>query len=274
MKVNYEQLTEDCVQWIRDWFDKNGKNCNAVIGLSGGKDSTVVAGLCVKALGKDRVIGVSMPESSQGLNEADKIAAFFDIPLIVAPIGPICEEFYATPQEMQFYMARDSKMPSSLEGSVTTILNNEWSLQSRQNIPPRIRMAMLYAISQSCNGRPSCNCNLSEDWVGYATLFGDNAASFAPIAKLTVTEVKEIGRVLGIPDKWVDKTPDDGLPNSCPDEEKFGFSYATLDKYIREGICEDENIKYKIDMMNEKNLFKLDIVRIPTFIPNKELWES
>lgn len=274
MKVNYEQLTEDCVQWIRDWFEVNGKGCNAVVALSGGKDSTIVCGLCVEALGKERVIGLSLPETGQGLNDADNIAAFFDIPLIVAPIGKICDIFYETPQEMEFYMARDSKMPSSLETSMTTILNNEWSLQSKQNIAPRVRMSMLYAISQSCNGRPSCNCNLSEDWVGYATLFGDNAASFAPIAKLTVTEVKEIGRVLGIPDKWVDKTPDDGLPGSMPDETKFGFTYSVLDKYIRTGVCEDEDVKMKIDIMNEKNKFKLDIVRVPTFIPNKELWES
>ena len=268
MKVNYEQLTEDCVQWIRDWFDKNGKNCNAVIGLSGGKDSTVVAGLCVKALGKDRVIGVSMPESSQGLNEADKIAAFFDIPLIVAPIGPICEEFYATPQEMQFYMARDSKMPSSLEGSMTTILNNEWSLQSRQNIAPRVRMTMLYAIAQSCNGRVMGTCNASENLVGYFTRWGDGASDVEPIGSFTVNDVKEIGRVLGIPDKWVEKIPDDGLQNSMPDDEKFkkwGFSYKYIEDYIKKGTTGNSEIDEILKNRRDKNLFKLSMP--PIFYP-------
>lgn len=245
----YEEIANQCVKWIREWFEVNGKNCNAIVGLSGGKDSTIVAALCVKALGADRVIGVAMPASNQGLNDADKIAEHLGITFIVAPIGEICGEF--------------SKVPHHFS----------WSVQSIQNIPPRIRMTMLYAIAQTFNGRVSCNCNLSEDWVGYSTLFGDSVGSFAPLAKLTVTEVKEVGRALGLPSIWVDKTPDDGLPASMSDEQKFGFTYDTLDHYIRTGICENEAVKEKIDSMNKKNLFKLDIIKVPTFIPDESLWQ-
>lgn len=245
----YEEIANQCVKWIREWFEANSKNGNAVIGLSGGKDSTIVCALCVKALGADRVIGVAMPDNNQGLNEADKIAEHFGITFMVSPIGKICDAF--------------SKVSPPDEAW-------EWSKQTVQNIPPRVRMTLLYAIAQTVNGRVSCNCNLSEDWIGYSTLYGDNAGSFAPLSNLTVTEVKEIGRVLGVPDKWVDKTPDDGLPGSMPDETKFGFTYSVLDKYIRTGVCEDEVVKMKIDIMNEKNKFKLDIVRVPSFVPK---WE-
>ena len=123
-------------------------------------------------------------------------------------------------------------------------------------------MCMLYAISQSRNGRVANTCNLSEDYVGYATRYGDGAGDFSPLANLTVTEVKAIGRELGLPYELIDKTPSDGLCG-LSDEDNLGFSYDTLDKYIRQGICEDEYIKAKIDSMHEKNLFKLQL--IPTF---------
>ena len=248
---NFNVLKNELVQWIKDWFNENGPGCSAVIGLSGGKDSTIVAALCVEALGKDRVIGVAMPEIGQGINEADKIAEYLGIKFLKAPIGGIINGF----KSMWYYFEDE---------------DFKWSEQTVQNIPPRIRMTMLYAIAQTFNGRVSCNCNLSEDWIGYSTLFGDNVGSFAPIAKLTVTEVREIGRVLGIPDKWVDKVPDDGLPASKPDEEKFGFTYEVLDKYIRTGVCENDVVKDKIDTMHKKNLFKQNIVRVPSFEPKIE----
>ena len=117
---------------------------------------------------------------------------------------------------------------------------------------------MLYAISQTHNGRVTNNCNMSEDWIGYSTRYGDSVGDFAPICNLTVTEVRAIGHAMGIPAKWVDKTPDDGLPGSSPDEVKFGFTYDLLDKYIRDGVePENKEIKDKIDAMHKKNLFKL-----------------
>jgi NAD+ synthase len=134
---------------------------------------------------------------------------------------------------------------------------DEWSNQTRQNVPPRARMMVLYAIAQSFNGRVVGTCNLSENYIGYMTRWGDQASDFEPLGELTVTEVRAIGHELNIPSKWVDKKPDDGLPNSSPDEEKFGFTYAELDKYIRFGEYSSEEIKAKIDARHNKNTFKL-----------------
>ena len=117
-------------------------------------------------------------------------------------------------------------------------------------------MATLYAVSQSVNGRVANTCNLSEDWVGYSTKFGDAAGDFSPLSRLTVSEVKAIGRELGLPAELVDKTPSDGLCGKT-DEMNLGFSYDVLDKYIRTGVIEDEAVKVKIDSMHMKNLFKL-----------------
>ena len=140
---------------------------------------------------------------------------------------------------------------------------------------------MLYALSQTFNGRVANTCNLSEDFVGYATLFGDAAGSFAPLSQLTVTEIYQIGDYLGLPYEWVHKVPDDGLPHSSSDEKKFGFSYAELDRYIREGIvpegaCEnnpDELKVDKIDRMHRSNKFKTEIVQIPHFNPLVEVFD-
>ncbi len=244
--MDYKALKDGCVKWIRDWFETNGKNCNAVLGMSGGKDSTIAAALCAEALGKDRVIGVAMPADGQSLNDADKICEHLGIRYLCLPIGKIeaaCDELGAE------------------------IPGGEFSLQTIQNIPPRIRMTLLYAVGQSMNGMVANTCNFSEDYIGYATLFGDAAGSFSPLGKLCVREIRGIGHALGLPSKWVDKVPDDGLPGSSPDEAKFGFTYETLDKYIREGVCDDEATKEKIDRMHRRNLFKTEIIRIPSFNP-------
>ncbi len=241
-------LKDKCVAWIRGWFEANGPTCKAVLGMSGGKDSTIAAALCAEALGKDRVVGVALPADGQGLNEADLICSHIGIRCVILPIGAVEGQFNA----------------------LSPYLTEGFSVQAVQNIPPRIRMTMLYAVAQSCNGMVANTCNLSEDYIGYATLFGDAAGSFSPLGKLCVREVRAIGHALGLPSKWVDKVPDDGLPHSCPDEEKFGFSYDTLDRYIREGVCEDEAVRSKIDSMHRRNLFKTEILNIPSFIPDPE----
>ncbi len=243
------KLKDGCVEWIRGWFEKNGPRCCAVLGMSGGKDSTVAAALCVEALGPERVVGVAMPAEGQGLNGADAICAHIGIRYLCLPIAGMAAEAEA--------LAR--YMPEGV-----------FSDQTRQNIPPRLRMTLLYAVAQSVNGMVANTCNLSEDYIGYATLFGDAAGSFAPLGGLCVREVRAIGHALGLPAAWVDKVPDDGLPCSAPDEEKFGFTYDTLDRYIREGVCEDEAVRAKIDGMHRRNLFKTEILHIPAFQPAVE----
>lgn len=235
------KVKNDCVKWIRDFFEENGKGCNAVIGISGGKDSSVVAALCVEALGKDRVIGVLMPSGEQPDIDMAK--------LLVSSLG--IRSFTVNIKE-------------AVDGLVKNI-PFDISEQSRVNLPPRIRMATLYAVSQSNNGRVANTCNLSEDYVGYSTRYGDAAGDFSPCANLTVREVRAIGRVLGLPDVLVDKVPIDGLCGKT-DEENLGFTYDELDKYIREGVIEDKAKKEKIDRLHKANLFKLKVM--PSFRPD------
>lgn len=236
-----EKVKNECVQWIRDFFEESGKGCNAVIGISGGKDSSVVAALCVEALGKDRVIGVLMPNGVQADIDMAK--------LLVEHLG------------IKHYIINIKDAMDGITGSFPF----ELSKQSRENLPPRIRMATLYAVSQSHNGRVANTCNLSEDWVGYSTRYGDSVGDFSPCSHLTVQEVKAIGRVLGLPAVLVDKVPIDGLCGRT-DEENLGFTYAELDRYIREGIIDDAEKKENIDRRHKNNLFKLQLM--PSFEPN------
>lgn len=235
---NAVEVKDNCVEWIRDFFEQNGKDCNAVVGISGGKDSSVVAALCVEALGKDRVIGVLMPNGEQSdIDAARKLVEFLGIRNFEVNIkDAVCGVFNHLPKN-----------------------DFEISKQTITNLPARIRMTTLYAISQSMNGRVANTCNLSEDWVGYSTRYGDAAGDFSPLSQLTVTEVKKIGRVLGLSNELVDKTPADGLCGKS-DEENLGFSYEVLDQYIRDGIEPEEKIKNIIDEMHRKNKFKLELM--------------
>ena len=230
-----KKTTEKLIAWIRDWFDKNGKDCNAVIGISGGKDSSVVAALCVQALGKERVIGVLMPNGEQSDIDCSK--------KLVAHLG--IENYICNIQDA--YQGVLSCLQSAgVEASRQTIVN----------LPPRLRMATLYALSQSKNGRVANTCNYSEDYVGYSTRYGDAAGDFSPLGKLVVREVKEIGKYLGLPIDLVEKVPSDGLSGKT-DEDNLGFTYAVLDKYIREGVCDNEQTKARIDRLHAINDFKL-----------------
>ena len=238
---NAKEMKDRCVEWIKDFFRNNGPDCNAVVGISGGKDSSVVAALCVEALGKDRVIGVLMPCGVQA-----------DIDMARKLVNHLGIKSY------------EINVEDAVNGVLNALPDIEISTQTRTNLPPRIRMTTLYAVSQSVNGRVANTCNLSEDWIGYSTRYGDSVGDFSPLSRFTVTEVKAIGRELQLPEDLVDKVPIDGLCGKT-DEENIGFSYAMLDVYIREGVCEDEAIREKIDRMHERNLFKLELM--PCFEP-------
>ena len=233
-----KKTLDECIKWIQDWFSVNGPGCNAVLGISGGKDSTVTAALCVAALGKDRVIGVLMPNGVQ--------ADIDDSRAVVDHLGI-------------------KNFTIDISGAVSSTLKEleeagiEVSDQARINLPPRIRMSTVYAVSQCHNGRVANTCNLSEDWVGYSTRYGDAAGDFAPLAHLTVAEVKELGRLLNLPSFLVDKAPSDGLCGRT-DEDNLGFTYAVLDKYIREGVIDDADTKALIDRKHAMNLFKLQVM--------------
>ena len=237
MEFNAEQVKNDIVKWIRDWFEVNGKGCNAVLGISGGKDSSVAAALCVEALGKDRVIGVLMPNGIQ-----------FDIDVSKALVEFLGIKNYVV------------NIHDAYEGMLNEIKKQiDVQNQTVVNLPPRLRMAAVYAVSQSMNGRVVNTCNLSEDWVGYSTRYGDSAGDFSPLSKLTVAEVKAVGRALGLPSMFVDKVPIDGLCGKT-DEDNLGFTYATLDKYIREGVCDDPDTKASIDRKRKFSKFKLELM--------------
>lgn len=235
-------VKDNCVLWIREFFEENGKGCNAVIGISGGKDSSVAAALCVEALGKERVIGVLMPNGEQ----ADIDCAY----KLVNHLG------------IKHFVINVKDALDGIKNAISSEL--DLSQQSIVNLPPRIRMSTLYAVSQSVNGRVVNTCNLSEDWVGYSTRYGDAAGDFSPMSLLTVDEVKQIGRVLRLPDDLVDKVPIDGLCGKT-DEDNLGFTYAELDRYIRTGVIEDMDKKEKIDRLHRMNQFKLQLM--PVFDP-------
>lgn len=234
-QFNAKEITQELINWIRDWFEQNGKNCNAVLGISGGKDSTIAAALCVKALGADRVIGLILPEGRQpDIEDSFKICNILNIQHFCIDISAGVEATYNA--------LRNCNIPITY--------------QTKLNVPPRERTKMIRAVCQSMNGRMVNTCNLSENYLGYFTIGGDGDGDFSPLGNLTATEVVAIGRELGLPAYLVNKTPADGLCDKT-DEDRFGFTYEVLDKYIRTGICKNKMTKAAIDKRHQDNVFKL-----------------
>lgn len=241
-------VKDQAIQWIRNYFAENGPGCSAVIGVSGGKDSTVAAALCVEALGKNRVVGVLMPQHSQAdIADSLRVVELLGIEHFMVNIG------------------------NAVDAALTAIMPSiSPSTQAVVNLPARVRMATLYAVAQSLphGGRVANTCNRSEDFVGYSTKFGDSAGDFSPLSHMLVEEVRQIGKVLGLPDDLVNKAPSDGLCGKT-DEDNLGFTYEALDRYISHGECEDADIRAKIDRMHSANIHKL--LPMPSFVVD-ELW--
>ena len=235
MDFDARKATEATVEWIRNWFAQNGPDCNAIIGVSGGKDSSIAAALLVEALGKDRVVGVLMPNGEQS-----------DLDMAMLLVDHLGIEHHIV------------NIQDAYNGLVAQIKDSgiEFSRDSEINLPPRLRMSTLYAVGQSRNGRVCNTCNLSEDWVGYSTRYGDSVGDFSPMSFFTTAEIRAMGRELGLPAVLVDKTPSDGL-SGMSDEDKLGFTYEALDKYIRTGEIDNLEYKEKIDKKHKQNLFKL-----------------
>lgn len=235
MEFDAVKATNATVEWIRDWFEKNGPSCNAIVGISGGKDSSIAAAVCARALGADRVIGVLMPNGEQSdIDMAELLVEHLGIEHYIINISTAFDSLCSELSRKGIELSRDSVI----------------------NLPPRLRMSTLYAVGQSRNGRVVNTCNLSEDWVGYSTRYGDSVGDFSPLSSFTTAELRAMGRVLGLPSVLVEKTPTDGL-SGMTDEDKLGFTYAVLDRYIRTGEIDDPATKERIDSLHEKNLFKL-----------------
>lgn len=238
--INAEKVIEDITEWIKKYFEENGTpDTKAVLGISGGKDSSIAAALCVKALGKERVIGVLMPQGEQAdIDCSRKLVEFLGIENYTINIG-------STVNALLDEISADMTL----------------TRQAEINTPARIRMTTVYAVAACMNGRVVNTCNLSEDWIGYSTKFGDSAGDFSPLSDLTVTEVVKIGDALGLPYELVHKVPIDGLSGKT-DEENFGFTYEILDKYIRGEIdlADNPELKAKIDSMNARNQHKLKLM--------------
>lgn len=252
------KITEDCINWINKWILGEGhgnEETKVVIGISGGCDSTVTAGLLVKALGKDRVIGVMMPNGEQkDISDSKKVIDHLGIKSYIINIGTSYDQ---------------------LEATITNAVG-EFSDKVEMfttNTPARLRMASLYGLGAVLgNCRIVNTCNLSEDVVGYATLYGDSAGDFSPINHLTKTEVRAIGHYLELPTELVDKTPTDGMSlnedgSYKSDESKLGISYTDLDKFIRETTTGDTDTDRRIFEKFEANLFKLKLIQLPHFNP-------
>lgn len=246
MPIDAKNLTEQCIAWIKDWFENySGKAKGVVLGISGGKDSTVVTGLCTKALGKDKVLGILMPNGEQpDISDSVEICELLGIKYRVVNIGSTVDALNNAIRYSKSYYEEDfvdNFMPLSFH--------------TQTNIPPRIRMTVLYAIGQELNYRVAGTGNASEAFVGYTTKHGDNAYDFNPIGNLTTEEVIAIGDYLGLPKYLVHKTPSDGLCGKS-DEDNLGYTYEQVNRFMEKGTCGDPKIDAKIWKAHEYNLHK------------------
>ena len=248
---NPTEVIEKNVEYLRNFFDGFSKDSVAVIGISGGKDSSIAAAILTKALGKDRVLGVMMPNGQQAdIKDSIQVCEFLGIRNTTVNI---------------------EKMFEAAKATFETDENVKMTPQLLTNLAPRLRMTTLYAVAQGQQVPAFVinTCNRSEDYVGYSTKYGDAAGDIAVLQDLLVCEVKELGDALGVPHELVHKTPSDGLCGKT-DEDNLGFTYAQLDSYIKwidegkNGQCPiEDTLVETIERKHVANLHKLKT--IPSF---------
>jgi len=255
MNYDVKKLKESIVKWIKDIVG----DCTVVIGISGGTDSSVCAALCVEALGKNKVFGVLMPDGEQkDIDKSLELVNHLGIEYKTINIGRVTEAM-STSIIIETLGSKTDRLSQAVKSYYNQhksekVFNDVYET----NTPARIRMTTLYGVAAILgNSRVVNTCNLSEDWVGYSTKFGDSAGDFSPLAMITKTEVKQLGYELGLPKDLVEKIPSDGM-SGMSDEEKLGFTYEELDKYIRTGKIDNLEHKEKIDRMHKMNLHKIE----------------
>ena len=258
-----KETKKKLIEWVR----KTVGDCTVVIGISGGKDSSITAALCVEALGKEKVFGVLMPDGEQkDIDKSLELCNHLGIEYKTINIGRVTEAMSTS-----IIIETLGSKTDRLSQAVKSYYNQHQSEKVfndvyETNTPARIRMTTLYGVAAILgNSRVANTCNLSEDWVGYSTKYGDSAGDFSPLANLTVHEVKALGYELGLPKDLIEKVPSDGMSGKS-DEEKLGFTYDELDTYIRTGVIENLEHKEKIDRMHRANLHKL--VLMPKYEPD------
>lgn len=243
-KFNPEQAFNTISDHWKKWASALGVE-KWVVGISGGVDSSVTAALAAKIFGYDNVLGILMPNGEQkDIEDSKEICRHLKIEWCTVNIGKVYEELL---DEVVYGALRGYDIEKASADTIT-------------NMPARLRMTALYAIAQSTDRMVLNTCNLSESTCGYDSLWGDDTGSYAPIQGLTKTEVIALGDWLGLPHNLTHKTPIDGLQPKT-DEEKLGFTYADLDRYIREDIGTPE-LKAKVDALYRRNKFKTDMVHI------------
>lgn len=248
-----KRIKDEMVAWIRDYFAKNGdKDTKALIGISGGKDSSVVAAACVEALGKERVVGVMMPNGVQSdISDSKQLIEFLGI---------------------KSYEVNIQNAYKGLSDEITGKIGADLTAQFKTNTPSRLRMATLYGVAAIIgNCRISNNGNLSECLMGYFTLWGDGAGDFAPLANLYVNDVINLGLELGLPEHFVRKAPSDGMCGKT-DEENLGFTYADVEKVARGRFNEVESgVAQKIEQKIKGMSWKTRLLNLPKFVPSQKV---
>ena len=243
--LNAKKQIDVCVKFIQDYFCDNGTpDTKAVIGISGGKDSTIAAALLVRALGADRVIGVMMPQHIQSdIKDSYRVCEVLGINSYVINIGATC----------------DKLNQSFIDGS-----DLQLTPQILTNTPARIRMTALYMVAAAVGGRVCNTGNASEAFIGYTTKYGDLAGDFALLRNFTVREVYAMGDALEeLPYDLVHKAPADGMSGKT-DEDNMGISYEVIDDHLLYGtIPEDPEVWENIKQRRIRNFHKVDAIKLP-----------